>query len=51
MRLTQIIGQLFVARQRELERYHHEAEQLQRESLRRLLHMARFTEYGRNHLF
>ena len=40
-----------MARQRELERYHHEAEQLQRESLRRLLHMARFTEYGRNHLF
>lgn len=51
MNLTQLIGKIFIPRQRELERYQCEGERLQRDVLKQLLEKARNTEYGRNHAF
>ena len=51
MSITSIVRKVFEKRQRELERYQTEGEQLQRQVLSRLLQKAKDTEYGRNHLF
>ena len=51
MSLTQIIGKVFVPRQRALEKHQNEGEQLQREVLDHLIHAAKDTEYGRHHAF
>ena len=51
MSLTKIARNFFSPRWRELERYQHDGEGLQREVLARLLDRAKDTEYGRNHLF
>ena len=51
MSLTQIIGKVFVPRQRALERYQNEGEALQRAVLSHLIKSATDTEYGRNHAF
>ena len=50
MSLTKIARNFFSPRWRELERYQHDGEGLQREVLARLLDRAKDTEYGRNHL-
>ena len=51
MSLTQIIGKVFVPRQRALEKHQNEGEQLQREVLNHLIQTASDTEYGRHHAF
>ena len=51
MSLTQIVGKVFVPRQRALERYQQEGEALQRAVLNHLIQSAKDTEYGRNHAF
>jgi hypothetical protein len=51
MSLTRIIRNFFAPRWRELERYQHEGEALQREVLRHLTESAKETEFGRKHLF
>lgn len=51
MSLTQIIGKLFVPRQKELRRHQNGGEAMQRNVLAHLLERAKDTEYGRNHLF
>ena len=51
MSLTSIARNLFAPRWRQLERYGHEAADLQRDVLRRLLSEAADTEVGRQHLF
>ena len=51
MSLTQLVGKLFVPRQRALEKYLHEGEVLQRAVLSHLIETAGDTEYGRNHAF
>ncbi len=51
MSLTNIIGKVFLPRQRAIERQATDAESLQAEVLKNLLHAAANTEYGRNHLF
>jgi hypothetical protein len=51
MRLTQIIGKVFVPRQRALERHQNDGELLQRRVLTHLIRAAKDTEYGRHHAF
>lgn len=51
MSITAIARNLFLPRQKQLERHNNEAETLQREALKHLLDRAKDTEYGRNHLF
>ena len=51
MSLTQIIGKVFTARQRELEKHQNGGEALQRAVLEHLVQTAKDTEYGRNHAF
>ena len=51
MSLTQIIGKVFVSRQRELEKHQNEGEALQRAVLAHLMQTAKDTEYGRKHAF
>ena len=51
MSLTQIIGKVFVPRQKALEKHLNGGEALQRAVLDHLIHSARDTEYGRNHAF
>ena len=51
MSLTQLIGKVFVARQRALEKYQNEGAALQQAVLSRLIQTARDTEYGRKHAF
>ena len=51
MSITGIVRKVFEKRQRELERYQTGGEQLQRQVLNHLLHEAKDTEYGRQHLF
>ena len=51
MSLTQIIGKVFVSRQRELEKHQNEGEALQRAVLAHLMQTAKGTEYGRKHAF
>ncbi|MCH5311063.1 MAG: GH3 auxin-responsive promoter family protein [Prevotella sp.] len=51
MSLTGLVRNIFVPRQKELERHLNEGEVLQRKVLERLLFAARDTEYGRNHHF
>lgn len=51
MSITAIARNLFLPRQKQLERHNNEAETLQREALKYLLDRAKDTEYGRNHLF
>ena len=49
MSLTQIIGKVFVPRQRALEKHLNGGEALQRAVLEHLISTAKDTEYGRNH--
>ena len=51
MSLTQIIGKVFVPRQRDLDKHQREGEALQRAVLKRLIEKAKDTEYGRQHAF
>ena len=51
MSLTQIIGKVFVSRQRELEKHQNGGEALQRAVLEHLVQKAKDTEYGRQHVF
>ena len=51
MSLTQIVGKVFVPRQRALEKHQSEGEALQRTVLSQLIDKAKDTEYGRNHAF
>ena len=51
MSLTQIIGKVFVPRQRKLEKHQNEGEALQRAVLAHLMQTAKDTEYGRKHAF
>ena len=51
MSLTQIIGNIFVPRQKALEKHLNGGEALQRAVLEHLIHTAQNTEYGRNHAF
>ena len=51
MSLTQIIGKVFVPRQRALEKHLNEGEALQLAVLEHLIHTAKDTEYGLNHAF
>ena len=51
MSLTQIIGKVFVPRQKALEKHQSGGEALQRAVLDYLIHTAKDTEYGRNHAF
>ena len=51
MSLTQIIGKVFVPRQKALEKHLNGGEALQRAVLNHLIHTAKHTEYGRNHAF
>lgn len=51
MSLTSIIGAAFIPRQHAIERQTTEAEAMQAEVLKHLLHAAANTEYGRRHLF
>ena len=51
MSLTQIIGKVFVPRQKALEKHLNEGEALQHAVLNHLIHTAKDTEYGRNHAF
>ena len=51
MSLTEIIGKVFVPRQRALEKHQSGGEALQRAVLQHLIHTAKDTEYGRKHGF
>ena len=51
MSLTQIVGKVFVSRQRELEKHQSGGEALQRAVLEHLVQTAQNTEYGRKHAF
>ena len=51
MSLTQIVGKVFVSRQRELEKHQNGGEALQRAVLEHLVQTAKDTEYGRKHVF
>ena len=51
MSLTGIVGKFFLPRQKKLEQYNNYAEALQHNVLHRLVCRAKYTEYGRNHLF
>ena len=51
MSLTQIVGKVFVSRQRELEKHQNGGEALQRAVLEHLVQTAQDTEYGRKHVF
>ena len=51
MSLTQIVGKVFVSRQRELEKHQNGGEALQRAVLTHLVQAAKNTEYGRKHAF
>lgn len=51
MGLTTLANKYFHRRQKELERHQHEAIELQREVLNRLIHKAKDTEYGHKHKF
>ncbi len=51
MSLTKIVRNAFVSRQKEIERYNNEAEELQMQTLRYLTATAKDTEYGRKHAF
>lgn len=52
MNLTRIVNKLyFQPRRRELDRHFYEAEKLQNEAMKYLLEKAKYTEYGRKHLF
>lgn len=51
MSLTQLVRGAFTSRQKEIERYDTEAEELQLDVLRYLVSTAEQTEYGRNHSF
>ena len=51
MSLTQLVGKIFVPRQRALETYQNGGEALQRSVLAHLVNTAKDTEYGRNHAF
>ncbi len=51
MSITGIVRNVFLHRQKELEKHINDGETLQCEVLRRLLAHAKETEYGRNHLF
>ena len=51
MSLTQIIGKVFIPRQRALEKHLNGGEALQQAVLKHLIHTAKDTEYGRNHTF
>lgn len=51
MSLTSIASMFFLPRQRELKRHFNDAEELQREALRRLTTRAAGTKYGREHIF
>ena len=51
MSITPIIRKVFEGRQRQLERYQHDGEALQRNVLSQLVRKAADTEYGRNHAF
>lgn len=51
MSLTQLVRGAFTSRQKEIERYDTEAEELQLDALRYLVSTAEQTEYGRNHSF
>ena len=51
MSLTHIVRNAFTSRQREIERYDNEAQQLQMHTLEDLTTTAKDTEYGRKHTF
>ena len=51
MSFTQIIGKVFVPRQKALEKHQNGGEALQRAVLEHLIHTAKDTEYGRQHAF
>ena len=51
MSLTHIVRNAFTSRQREIERYDNEAQQLQMHTLEYLTTTAKDTEYGRKHTF
>lgn len=51
MSLTQLVGKIFVPRQRDLDKHQREGETLQRAVLKRLIEKAKDTEYGRQHAF
>ena len=51
MSLTNIIGKIFVRRQKKLEKYLMGAEELQQMVLQRLIALGKDTEFGRKHLF
>lgn len=51
MSITGIVRNVFLHRQKELERHLNEAETLQQEMLRYLISHAKDTEYGRKHIF
>ena len=51
MGLTQIIGKVFTARQRELEKHQKGGDALQKAVLEHLVQTAKDTEYGRQHVF
>lgn len=51
MSLTHIVRNAFTSRQREIERYDNEAQQLQMHTLESLTTTAKDTEYGRRHTF
>ena len=51
MSLTHIISNVFIPRQRALEKHQNGGKALQEAVLRHLIHTAQTTEYGRNHAF
>lgn len=51
MSITSIVRNVFLHRQKELEKHINNGETLQRDALRWLVERAKDTEYGRNHLF
>ena len=51
MSLTDIVGKLFIPRQKEVQKYQHHAEEIQDGVLRHLVSRGTATEYGRNHFF
>ena len=51
MSLTSIVSKVFLARQKELEKYQNEGEAMQMQALTGLVQRAKDTQYGRDHLF
>ena len=51
MSVTGIVRNVFLKRQKELERHQREGEAMQREVLQGLMAQGKHTEYGRKHLF